>query len=448
MWKNSNINGEARNMGKNYFQAIPIKPSYDEKLIRFSSSLGKAIGKGETIPFADNDVTYMLNLQNRRIREKNVEFDYEVYKTTKDSPLGNIFFDVEDWDDDRYKNTVGFASLSVKRRVRQNDRIIYRDNLRRVFYGTVTDVVSGIHPDNESHICPNCGADSTIADLQSGCPFCGTQYKMDDLFPKITSFYFFDQIRISKKKLLIVLPICIAVCTIAIFACAPLLSSDPLFAQMMETLYRDGQARAVLYGLITGGVWGGFLFLLLDLAYKLVQAALDLKRMGTAKSRERFELRMKKITPGFSFEYFKNKAISLIKTAVYSADEGELLCYKGEPLPSEFKDIIDLNYAGTFGLKDFTEENGIVTVEIKSYFDVLSVKDNTVSFTQPVISAKFQRRTDIPVNLNFTMTKINCPACARSFNPVKNKFCPSCGKEYELITDDWVLVDLKSDAHS
>ena len=91
----------------------------------------------------------------------------------------------------------------------------------------------------------------------------------------------------------------------------------------------------------------------------------------------------------------------------------------------------------------FVEENGIISVETKSYFDVLSVKDNSVSLSQPVISATFKRRTDIPVNLNFSMTKVDCPSCARSFNPVKNKFCPSCGREYELITDDWVLADLK-----
>ena len=137
------------------------------------------------------------------------------------------------------------------------------------------------------------------------------------------------------------------------------------------------------------------------------------------------------------------KAISLIKTAVYSRNENELLCYRGGPLPAEFKDIIDLNYAGTFGIKGFVEENGIISVETKSYFDVLSIKDNRVSLTQPVISATFQRRTDIPVSLNFSMTKIDCPSCARSFNPVKNKFCPSCGRKYELITDDWILTDLK-----
>ncbi len=430
-------------MGKNYFQAIPIKPSYDEKLISFSSSLGEAICKGKTIPFADNDVTYTLKLQNERIKEKNIEFGYEVYKRTNDSPVGNIFFDVEDWNDEHYESTVGFAALGVKRQVRRNNQIIYKDNLRRVFYGTVTDIISGYHPDNDSHTCPNCGAVSTIVELQNGCPFCGTQYKMDDLFPKITSFYFFDQIRISKKKLLIGMPVCAAVCTIAVFACVPFLKSTPLFEGYIRRISREGAYYAILYGLTAGLTLGAFLFFLIDLASKIAKAIVDLKRMGTAESRERFEFRMKKITPGFSFEYFKNKAISLIKTAVYSKDEGELLCYKGEPLPPEFKDVIDLNYAGTFGIMGFSEENGLVSVETRSYFDVLSIKDNTVSRTQPVISATFKRRTDIPVNLNFSMTKIDCPSCARSFNPVKNKFCPSCGREYELITDDWVLTDLK-----
>ena len=146
-------------MGKNYFQAIPIKESYDQKLISFASSLGAAIGKGETIPFADNDVTYTLKLQNDRIKEKDIDLDYQVYKRTQDSRVGNTFYDVEDWEDEHYTSTVGFASLGVRRQVKKNGSVIYKDTLRHVFYGTVTDVISGDHPDNEVHICPNCGAD-------------------------------------------------------------------------------------------------------------------------------------------------------------------------------------------------------------------------------------------------------------------------------------------------
>ena len=426
-------------MGKNYFQAIPIDASYDAKLISFSSSLGDAIGKDKTIPFADNDVTYTLDLQNKRIRDKDIEFGYEVYKRTKDSPLGNTFFDVEDWSDGHYKSTVGFAVLGVKRTVSKNGNTLYKDNLRRVFYGTVTDIISNSHPEGEMHSCPNCAAVSTIEELQNGCPYCGTQYKMDDLFPKISGFYFFDQLQITKKQLLIGWPVCAFICTLAIFIIEPFLRSNPALSGIAKTIFQYGP----LFVIILGAAYGMFLFLFMHLLFKIAGAIVDLNRMGTAESRQRFELRMKKTTPKFSYEYFKNKAISLIKTAVYSADESELLCYKGGPLPADFKDIIDLNYAGTFGIKGFSEENGIVSVETRSYFDVLSVREDKVSSTRPVISATSQRRTDIPVNLSFSMTRIACPSCAKSFNPVKNRFCPGCGREYELITDDWVLADLK-----
>ena len=430
-------------MGRHYHKAIPMRPAYDEKLISFSNSLGEAIGKGKTIPNADNDVTYILKLQHDRIKEKNIEMDYEVFKWTNDSALGNTFFDGEVWYDEHYISTVGLSFLGTKRTIRQNGQIIYRDKHRRDFYATITNVLPDYRPDDENYVCPNCSAVSTIAELQNGCPYCGTQYKMDDLFPKITGYYFFDSLRMTKKQVLIGWPVCTAICALFVLLCRPLINSIPDIAEILQSYHDPAYAEFILYGPISCIIWGGFLFLVLHLLSKLAKVLVDGQRMGTARSRERFEQRMEKITPGFSFEYFKNKAISLIKTAVYSKDEGELLCYKGEPLPPEFKDIIDLNYAGTFGLKDFKEENGIISVETKSYFDVLSVKDSVVSRTQPVISATFQRRTDIPVNLNFSMTKINCAACARSFNPVKNKFCPSCGKEYELISDDWVLTDLK-----
>jgi len=248
-------------MGKNYFQAIPIKPSYDEKLISFTSSLGKAMNKGETIPFADNDVTYTLNLQHERIKENNIEYDYKVYKRTRDSRLGNVFYDVEDWEDKHYTNTVGFASLGVRRLVRKNGNVLYRDTLRHVFYGTVTDVVSGSHPDNETHICPNCGADSTIEELQNGCPYCGTQYKMDDLFPKITSYYFFDQLRLTKKQLLIGWPVCSLVCAIAGLVLIPILKTVPAIAREIDRFVTSYSYSVILYCILAVIMYGFFLFL-------------------------------------------------------------------------------------------------------------------------------------------------------------------------------------------
>ena len=424
-------------MGKNYLQAIPIRTAYQKKLEQFTASLGNAIGKGEPIPFADNDLTYTLNLQNERINEKGIELDYEVFRRIKDD---NQFFEVADWKDKHYATAVGFGVCGVKREVRKDGKTIYKDTLKNDFFGTVCDIVSGSHPDNETHICPNCGAETTIAELQSGCPYCGTEYKMDDLYPKITSFYFFDSLGITKKQLLTWWPVCAIVCAIAFYILYPYLQKF----MDLRVVQERGVIGEAIFGLMLGAVYGFFLFVFLHLLFKIARTIVDLWRMGTAASRNRFELRMKKLSPEFSFEYFKDKAITLIKMAVYAKDENEIPSYKGEPLSDDYKDIIDLNYTGTFGLKSFSEENGVVTVETKSYFDVLSIRNDKVKFTHPVIKAKFQRRTDIPVNLNFSMTRISCPTCGKSFNAMKNKFCPGCGNEYELVSDDWVLVELKT----
>ncbi len=422
-------------MGRN-IQARPIRTSYQKKLEKFTSSLGKAISKGETIPFADNDLSFTLNLQNERIKEKGLDVEYEIARR---NPEDKIFYDTADWKDEHYASSVGFGLFKIKRLISKNGKLLYKDTLRNEFFGTVTDIISGSHPDNEPYICPNCGADGTVAELQNGCPYCGTQYKMDDLFPSVTGFYFFDSVGITKKQLAVYWPICAFFCTIISY----IFIFNPDLQNLIHLDLSYDLKSKLLFGPFAGIGYGFLLFLFLHLLFKIARAIVDLGRMGTAEAGRRFENRMKKITPEFSHEYFKNKAISLIKTAVYAKDERELPCYKGEALSPEMKDIIDLNYAGIFGLKDFKEENNTVTVEISAYFDVLSVKDNKVQSTHPVLNATFKRRTDIPINFNFSITKIMCPTCGKSFNAMKNKICPGCGNEYELLSDDWVLTDLK-----
>lgn len=434
-------------MGYNFLQATPIRLSYQKKLEKFTSSLGKAVGEGETIPFADNDLTYTLKLQNERIKEKGLELEYEVYQRNKSD---HRFLDVSDWKDQHYASSVGAGILGVKRLVKKNGKKIYKDDLKTFFYGTVTDIVSGGHPDNETHICPNCGAESTIAELQNGCPYCGTQYKMDDLFPKITGYYFLDDTGIDSSQLLKGWLISSILCTIfffiisffaVIFNMFEMAKNTNLFQMLLQV------AQTLITSLIavpiSGAIMGYVLYMMFVVARMIIKGLASSGKMGTAGSRSRFETRMKKLSPEFSFEYFTSKAISLIKTTVYAKDENELLLYNGGKLPDGMKDVIDLNYGGALGLISFNEEDGIVNVETKAYFDVLYANDTKIKYKHEIFTATFQRRTDIPVDLNFSMTGISCPTCGTSFNATKNKFCPSCGNEYELLSDDWVLVDLK-----
>ena len=413
-------------MGYNFFNLQEVSGAVSKKLNDFKSSLGSAIGRGKNITSADNDITYLLKLQHDRIAKKGIELDYEIYSRDDDR---NKFIAGSNWKDAHYESTVCFNnSCGIKRNVKRDGRSEYRDNRKTVLYETITDVVTGSHPDNDPFCCPNCGAISTVAGLQNGCSYCGTRFQMDDLFPKVTSYYFLENPGMTKNEFM------------KGYATAYVIT---LISTMILCIIFN---RSIGYyiGFALGSFPLAYVFYAYFLFMKLIVGAIaSAGKMGTAGSRAKFESKMKSISPEFSYEYFTSKVLSLIKTAVFSKDEQELMFYEGGALSPKMKDIIDLNYGGALGCKSVREEGNFVTVETKAYFDVLYANDEKVYFRKQVFGATLKRRTDIPVNFNFSMTKIACQSCGASFDATKNKNCPYCGSKYEITSDDWALVELK-----
>ncbi|MBR4759519.1 MAG: zinc ribbon domain-containing protein [Lachnospiraceae bacterium] len=412
-------------MGYNLFNIVEVPKTFNRKLNDFRSSLAAAISEGKDITFADNDITYALKLQHDRLTEKGLRLDYDVYSRGENEHNGK-FIAGSNWKDAHYESTVCFSRFGIKRKVKKDGKIRYSDDVKSVLYETITDVVTGAHPDNDPFCCPSCGAISTVAGLQNGCEYCGTRFQMDDLFPKVTSYYFLEEPGMTKGEFksgylkfylgtIIVTYLLGCILNGAVFLPQNLLKSIPSLI-------------GVVLGLGLGSIVVGYVFYAYFLFMRLiVKAIANAGKMGTAGSRRSFELRMKKVSPEFSYEYFTSKALSLIKTAIFSGDEQELLFYEGGPLDPKMKDIIDLNYGGALGCKSFHDEGNFVTVVTKAYFDVLYADEKGIRAKSQVFSATFKRRTDIPVSLNFSMTRIECPSCGASFDATKNKNCPYCG---------------------
>ena len=184
-------------MGFNFFQIKEVSSVFNRKLNDFKASLGAAVCKGTNITFADHDITYLLKLQHERISRKGLELDCEIYSRDDNR---NQFIAGSNWKDAHYESTVCFQSCGIRRNVKKNGKTKYSDDRKSVLYETMTDVVTGTHPDNDPFCCPNCGAVSTVAGLQNGCPSCGTRFQMDDLFPKVTSYYFLEDPGMTKKE--------------------------------------------------------------------------------------------------------------------------------------------------------------------------------------------------------------------------------------------------------
>ena len=412
-------------MGYNLFNIKEVSGAFNSKLNDFRASLGDAVCNGKNITFADNDITYTLKLQHDRLSRKGLELDYDIYSRDDNK---NQFIAGSSWRDAHYESTVCFEQCGIKRKVRKDGKIRYKDDHKSVLYETITDVITGTQPGDDPFCCPNCGAVSTVAGLQNGCSHCGTRFQMDDLFPKVTSYYFLDSPGMTKDEFRSGYLVSYIITLIAMF--------------IICLVLRKGIGSYIVSAIAS--IVLGYILYAYYLIIKLIAGAISSAgKMGTAGSRSKFEKRMKKISPEFSYEYFTSKALSLIKTAVFSENESGLLFYEGEKLDPKMKDIIDLNYGGALGCKSILEDGNFVTVETKAYFDVLYANDDKVFFKKQVFSAAFKRRTDIPVNFNFSMTKIACPSCGASFDATQNKNCPYCGNRYEIITDDWALVELK-----
>ena len=426
-------------MGYNLFRTKEVTGVFKKKLTDFKNSLGEAVRQGKNISFADNDINYVLKLQNERLKEKGVDLQTDIYARDES---GKKFISGQNWKDAHYDSTVCFSWCGVKRIAKINGRRRYTDNRKSVIYETITDVVSGAHPDNDSCNCPNCGMASTVAGLQEGCSYCGTKFQMDDLFPKVSSYYFLDDAGMTTKEFWLGYLVFFFIALIGLYILCISLRPEVFLPQNL--IQNKGALIGIILGLPAASFLGGYLlyvyFIFIRMIVKLILSA---GKMGTAGSRRAFESRMKRVSPEFSFEYFTSKALSLIKTAVYSKNEQDLLFYTGEKLDPKMKDIIDLNYGGGLGVKSFQDEGDQVKVVTKAYFDVLYAKDNKVYYRNQVFSATFKRRTDLPVNLNFSMSRIMCPTCGSSFDATKNKNCPYCDNPYEITTDDWALVELR-----
>ncbi len=430
-------------MGYNIFNVKQVKPIFKTKLDAFIDSLGPALKDGTDITFADNDLTYSLQLQHERLADKGLDMDYEVYlRDAKD----DVIHSSANWKDAHYESTMCFKNVGLRRTINKDGKKVYKDNRRSVVYEILTDVHEGTKPENENICCPNCSAVSTIAELQNGCPFCGTRYMMDDLFPKVTSYYFLEDVGMSGKEGKKEMVISMIASTLVLYLIALIVNliklPKPITMEVIKDNLWGGIGLAfvlTIFGVVTGYIVFSF-YLILRL---IIVGSKEAGKIGTVGSRNAFESRMKRISPEFSFEYFTSKAVSLIKTAVFAKNEQDLLFYTGMPMDKKMKNIIDLNYGGALGLAAFQEKDGVCTAITDVFFDVLYADDKKVYPKRQVFRAAFQRRTDIPINMNFSMTRIQCPTCGKSFDATKNKYCPSCGNVYNIASDDWTLVEVK-----
>lgn len=404
---------------------------------RFGAGLTEYTQTGKVPEQGDQNVRYALELQKQRLKSKDLLMKYEF------TPRGH-FADTtgpcREWKDNHYTSHMEYRTCRLSRKIYRSQKKIFDENESCIFYQIITDANDYEVIGGDTYSCPNCGAASQIKVLENGCPYCGTFFKMSDLFPKTTNFYFIRDVGGTEKEVNRSLKKIMIPCMLAVF-----------LINILRMLFVDGISETFIFemiGLVIGSVMGGgalgyFLYSISLLIVVIRGAAKSAPMLfNTAGSANRFVTQMKRYSPEFSFEYFSGKVVAILKMILFSDNAQELTYYAGPSLGDMFSNIVDSSYAGACALKNFTVQGDYCYVTVDAYMEDIYDDGKRIKKHDEKFRITLCKNIRKPINLHFSIQALQCKNCGSSFNATKQKCCPSCGTKFELMDEDWVVTKI------
>lgn len=408
-----------------------VKPyeTKEEKLYRdFGDELENWSRNGEEPPTGNQDIRYYLELQEARLKKRNLKMEYQLLLRGEDQDkIHSITYQ-----DRIYTNTLIFSSYLRKMIFYRNGRKLYERKDPQVFYQTITKM-DRQRPE-ENYCCPNCGAVSPVKVLLAGCPHCRTRFLMQDLFPKVTAYYFEYDFTMNHKEYKKKLMKWLSGGVIATFLIATI-----------GALFR-GEEPAILLTLLgsvpIGAFFGYFMMSLCTAIGLFGYAGENLPRLfSTAGTKKKLMELMEPYDKNFSYEYFVGRILGLLQILIFADGGGNLAAYAGEGEIPDYSNIVESAYRGSIRLHRKWTENGYAYVDISVYmtniYDTGKIRKRNDIFRM-VVCRKLQKDSD----LGFSIKKVQCAGCGASFDATRERYCPYCGREYQLKEDDWVVMKI------
>ena len=419
----------------------PVKWSRDNHSIfeNFALELQEFGQTGVLPAHGDQDMRYCMELQKKRLEDKNIKMKYEFVPRGHFTEQTGMY--TKKWSDVHYSSSMEYRTCTMTKDFIQNKKRLHRQKKNNIFYQIVTTANDMNVVGTELYACPNCDASSQIKVLQEGCPYCGTHFKTTDLFPKITSFFFVEDSGGTGKEVKsgIGKYIMIAIPLAFLFYYNLLKHSPDMNYEAVQLVL-----TSLFAGLIMG-VIGGYLFWAISKLFKLFLNMGTSMPMVTnsAGSNKRFVNQMKMYSPEFSYEYFCNKVVSMLKMIIFAKNPQELPIYEGGPLGTRLQNIIDATYLGATALKTFHVEGNYCYVNVEVYMEDFYEENGRIRRQNDKFMVSVRKNIRRPINMHFSIRNIQCLNCNFSFDATKQKICPSCGSQYYVGDEDWVVLSVR-----
>ncbi len=393
------------------------------------------IRKGEYPKLASADLKYTASLQSKRLNEKNSDIRYD-YDT--DSAINGSAIKLDK--DTRYITRMPFYIAESKTEYLVGGKVRKREKLQKTMYANAIWLIN--QNKNESYVCPNCGAVSTVKQLLSGCPFCKTRFLMSDLFPKITNYYDRSTKGTINSSVLpfSLLGILIVLCIYGFMnfdTLKTVFMSDDMTAKIIQGAWLSG---CVVVGAISGFILKLAANIIYVLMYTIFYIPSLIRLVRTKRKLPEF---MRGFEKNFTLDHFIGKLIYLIRTMVYSNDYENCAVYSGGPTENQCKDIIDMTYFGFVNARNYYIENDYAYVDMDVRMYTYSCKGHRVSKKSEVFNLLVYKSIHAETDYGFSIHKIECKNCGSSFDAAREKHCPFCKSEYDISDYDWVIKEFR-----
>lgn len=404
---------------------------------KFAVNLAEYTRTGKIPAGGDQDIRHGLELQNERLKNKGLTMQYSFVPRGHFAGENNIN---KKWNDEHYTSRMECRTCKMERSLFRGAKKEYEKRKKMFFYQTITDVNEPQLVGGDAYTCPSCGAVTTIAGLQKGCPYCGACFQMSDIFPVVSNYYFLEDGSFTAEESKAYMGKFMVVTGVLFFIYV-------LFQYRYQLTEPGGSLALVLLTALLSSVFGGvvlgWLFSVFALLGKVIwEAGRSLPLLPSLWSGPQYVRQMKQYSPEFSWEYFSNKVISMLKMIIFTDELSDLPVYEGEPLGDMFKNVVDVFYTGGVGLKNFRVEGNFCYVTVNIFLDNLYDNGKRIFQKRNKYCVQVKRNIGKPVNMHFSIKHLQCKGCGASFDATKGKYCPGCGNAYNLGDEDWVVTSI------
>lgn len=403
----------------------------NEKIFReFIQELINWGKNGEAPDIASLDLKYAMDLQQKRLKANGVTVDYKF--KSRGEWLDNVHSFGGRQDSGNFKSVTSDSHFKLTKTFYKNGRKSQKRKKNSIFYTMITTLLN--QDADATCCCPNCGAISSIKELLGGCPHCKTRFIMNDLYPKVTNFYFVDDYAENNSSMRNrILPwVLIPAAALAVY-----------FGFVnYESLGIVPYIISLIAAAIGGAIGGYMLWAFLFLAKLIVKSFASIPSMGKVIAVKRnLPKYMKQIDSNFSYEYFIGKVFALVKMMVFSDDYTNLAVYEGKPMQNPFKDIVDIEFTGIIRLNSFNINGSYCYVDMNFHTVDFVARNGSVRKKNDVFHIKVCRNIHTLQNPNFSLKRVECKSCGASFDATRERNCPYCSNPYHLGDDDWVVLE-------